>query len=71
MNRRRKYFLKQKMLGLGLALVSLVAGFLMGDLTICVVLVPLGLGLVFTRKMVVVDEYFLEIEERRERRRRS
>lgn len=36
-----------------------------GDATIALITVPLGLALIFSRKKLVVNDYYFETEERR------
>lgn len=51
---RRKYFLRQRLMGLFLLAVTVPAVVLTGgDATIAVITVPLGLYLVFTREMIL------------------
>ena len=62
---RRWYFLKQRALGAVLLEVTvLVVWTLEGDATIALITVPLGLALVFRKKMLVVNEYYFRTEER-------
>lgn len=63
---RRWYFLKQRALGaVLLAVTVLVVWTLEGDATIALITVPLGLALVFSKQMLVVNEYYFRTEERR------
>lgn len=66
MTKREKYFLKQKLTGLGaLAFAVAVTPILwiyeavLGS----VVLAALGVFLIFTKNMVIVDDYFFEVQE--------
>ena len=62
---RRWYFLKQRALGAVLLEVTvLVVWTLEGDATIALITVPLGLALVFSKQMLVVNEYYFRTEER-------
>lgn len=69
----RWYFLKQRALGAAmLAFTVLAVWVLEGDATIALITVPLGLALIFSRRKLVVNDYYFETEERathgRERR---
>lgn len=65
--RRRKIaFLKQKMLGaLTLALSIATPMLLDGDATICVITVPMGLALIFSKEYMLSDNYARELAERK------
>ena len=61
MNERQKYFVKQKLLGIGLLLLAALS-LSTGDGTLALFLIPLGLYTVFTKKMVLMNEYFFKHE---------
>lgn len=63
MNRKQRYFVKQKLIGLGIIIGSIVVGVLINDMTICALEIPIGLGLIFTKDMVWMDDYYYEMEE--------
>lgn len=58
---RRWYFIKQKAYGLAMLAVTVLAA---GDITIAVITVPLGLMCLFSKKMLIVDNYYFATEER-------
>jgi len=59
------YFIKQRVLGvITLVFTVLAVWILEGDATIALVTVPLGLSLIFSRKKLVVNDYYFETEER-------
>ena len=63
---RRWYFLKQRVLGAVLLAVTVLAVWILeGDATIALITVPLGLALVFSKQMLVVNEYYFRTEERK------
>ena len=63
---RRWYFLKQRALGAVLLAVTVLAVWILeGDATIALITVLLGLALVFSKQMLVVNEYYFRTEERR------
>lgn len=64
---RRWYFFKQRALGAVLLAVTVLAVWILeGDATIALITVPLGLALVFSKQMLVVNEYYFRKEERAE-----
>lgn len=65
---RRLYFLKQKAVGVFLLIFTIfVVKLLDGDVTIALLTVPLGLGLIFSKENWWMDRYYFETqgEERR------
>ncbi len=61
--RRKRYFFKQKMMGvLVLALTMFAIYVLDGDATISFVMVPVGCLLLFSKEKVWMDDYFFETE---------
>lgn len=68
--RRRLYFLKQKVVGVFLLILTIFAVKLLeGDATIALITVPLSLGLIFSKEKWWMDSYYFETqnEERRKR----
>lgn len=62
---RRWYFIKQKAYGLSMLAVTVLAAWATeGDITIAVITVPLGLMCLFSKKMLIVDNYYFATEER-------
>ena len=71
MTKREKYFLKQKLTGLFAIIIAVIMGPVMYEyeaLIYSVVLGGLGLMLMLTKDMVIVDDYFNEVEKRKGRR---
>lgn len=67
MTERQKYFVKQKLIGIAMLLLTAVSWIVLdGDATIGILYVPISIYLIFTKKMWVMDDYFLQIEERKE-----
>lgn len=70
MTRRQNYFVKQKLNGVAMILLAIFSTIVLdGDATACLLFVPLGGFLIFTKKMVIMDDYYILLEERRDRRR--
>ena len=62
---RRWYFIKQKACGLAMLAITMLAVWATeGDITIAVITVPLGLMCLFSKKMLIVDNYYFATEER-------
>lgn len=71
LSRRQKYFIKQKLYGIGSVLLGLVSPYIMdGDATFGIILILGGLMLMFTKDMAIDDKYAREIKARREQRER-
>ena len=52
----RKYFIKQKLIGLVLIMCAILAPVILdGDATVSVFMLPLGAYLIFTRNRVIID----------------
>lgn len=67
--RRRNYFIQQKLYGIAILLLTIVACALTGDATIAVITVPLGLTLILSKKMWLINEYYWSTKERKTLRR--
>ena len=62
---RRWYFLKQKAMGAALlALTVVMVKILEGDATIALITVPLGLYMICSREMMLINGYYWETKER-------
>ena len=65
MDKRQIYFLKQKIVGLILIVIAVIAALATGgNITVSVLFGPAGLYLLFTKKMILDLEYKFEEEER-------
>lgn len=63
-NKRAIYFRKQRAMGVGMVLLALLSGILLdGDFTAAVLIAPVGLYTIFTKKMVLTNDYFYEQQE--------
>lgn len=63
--RRRQYFIMQKLNGIALLAFTVLAIYILeGDATIAVFTVPLGLYMIFSREMCIVNRYYWETKER-------
>ena len=67
MSRKERYFVKQKLMGLALIMLTIMWSFICDAVIFGIVGVPIGLWLLFTKEMVIVDDYSDEIERRRRR----
>ena len=66
-SKRIKYFRKQRAYGWALILLSIlsirVSG---GDITAAILFAPAGVYLLFSKEMWVLDDYYYEVEARKE-----
>ena len=65
MSKKQWYFFRQKLMGLVITIGFLLLSILTGEGTILLVTGPICLYLMFTKQMVIQDEYFFEIEEKK------
>ena len=64
---RRQREQEKKAYGLTMLVVTVLAVWAAeGDITIAVITVPLGLMCLFSKKMLIVDNYYFATEERRQ-----
>lgn len=61
--KRKRYFLTQKLYGVAMLILTAVSVKLLeGDITVAFVLVPMGIVLITSKEMLIVNEYFWESE---------
>lgn len=65
MSGRGLYFVKQKLIGVLLIVLTVIAVIYTGDATVSLLTVPVGLMLIFTKRACIVDGYFFEEERER------
>ena len=65
MNERTKYFVKQKLLGIGILIIALVC-LLLGEGTPLLFLGPIAIGVIFTKEMVLTNDYYFKVMEKKE-----
>ena len=58
-----KYFVIQKLVGLLLLIVSILSVLISSDGTAAVLLTPIALYTIFTRKLVITNTYYFEHED--------
>lgn len=61
MNKHKKYFVKQKLIGLIFLLASFVAIFIVKEGTIALIMIPMGLALIFSKEMIWKNRYYYEV----------
>lgn len=69
MSRKQKYYLKQKLVGVVSLIAAVVCSLWIESIVPAVILVPYGLLALFTKEMMITDDYYLEVEEEKEFRR--
>ena len=60
---RIKYFIIQKLMGLVIVVLAVVSCIITGDGTAALLLIPIGIYTIFTRKLVITNTYYFEDEE--------
>lgn len=71
MSRKKKYFMTQKAVGLGIVLFAIVATLITKDATLAIFMfIPFGCYMVFTKDMILPTRYYWEVEEEKEFRRK-
>lgn len=64
------YFIKQRLIGLGILLLSaLTIYWLDGNATLAVILLPIGLTLVLSRRMWIVNDHYFDVMDENETER--
>ncbi len=67
--RRKNYFIQQRIYGIALLILTIAVCAFMRDATIAVITVPLGLTLISSKRMWLVNEYYWSTKERKTLRR--
>ena len=62
--RRRNYFMQQRIYGIALLILTIAVCVFTGDATIAVITVPLGMMLVASKRMWLINEYYWEMERK-------
>ena len=57
MNRKTLYYIKQKLIGILLILLSVTTVTVTGDGTASLFLVPVGIYVTLTKEMIIADDY--------------
>lgn len=61
--KRKRYFLTQKLYGVAMLILAAVSVKLLeGDITAAFILVPMGIVLITSKEMLIVNKYFWESE---------
>ena len=63
--KRYYYFRKQRLYGVACLALAVLSLFITNELTVALLLGPLGLYLIFTKCMVITDDYFYEMEAKK------
>ena len=64
MDKRKSYFRKQKLAGVVLIIIAVIFDIInKGEMTPALLLIPLGLYLVCTKRMVWLNDYFFEVKD--------
>lgn len=68
MSKRQRYFIKQKIYGVVIMLIGILPIILHGDGTAALLTTPIGLYLMMTKKMCIMDNYYYTVQMRRRRK---
>lgn len=69
MTKRQKYFIKQKLMGvLGLVFAVLSVQLTNGDGTMAFILTIPSLVLIFSKKMLLVNNYYMDVMDKKSKR---
>lgn len=67
-NKRTIYFRKQRAMGIGMVLIAVLSALIFeGDASAAILIAPIGLYTIFTKRMVLTNDYYFEEQERREK----
>lgn len=58
-----KYFVIQKLMGLVIVVLAVISCVITGDGTAALLLIPIGIYTIFTKKLVITNTYYFEHEE--------
>lgn len=58
MSKRKRYFIKQRLIGMLIIVLSVISVKLTGDGTVALFLFPIGMFTTLTKEMVITDTYF-------------
>lgn len=68
MSERQRYFIKQKIYGVVIIVIGLLPVFIAGDGTAALLTTPIGLYLMMSKKMCIMDNYYQKVQMRRRRK---
>ena len=68
MSERKKYFIKQKIYGAIIVLIGILPIILHGDGSAAIITTPIGLYLMISKKMCIMDDYYHRVQMRRRRK---
>lgn len=63
MDKKKIYFRKQRLTGVILLVLSVIASLLDGGIAAVLFLGPIGLLLIFSKEMILMNDYFFEVKE--------
>lgn len=67
MTERQRYFVKQKLIGIALIILGIITTLLFyGDCPILLFFGPIGFYSIFTKRMILMDEYYFKIKDSEE-----
>ena len=63
MNKRKRYFIKQKLIGVTMIIFALIGWHLTKEAFTALMITPIALVMIFSKKMIWMDSYFYEIQK--------
>ena len=63
MNKRKRYFIKQKLIGVTMIIFALISCHLTKEAFTALIITPIALVMIFSKKMIWMDSYFYEIQK--------
>lgn len=64
MSKKVKYYLTQKLVGLGMILLGALTYIILDrDLTVAFFMVPMGTYMLLSKEMILTNKYFFEVHE--------
>jgi hypothetical protein len=58
-----KYFIIQKIMGIGLIILAIISCKVLEDGTASILLIPIGIYTILTKKMVITNTYYFNLKE--------
>jgi len=69
MTKHQVYFIKQKLIGvIGLIFAALTIHWLNGDVAAAVTLAIPSLALIFSKKMLIINKYYVDVMDKKSKR---
>lgn len=67
MNKRKRYFIKQKLIGVAMIIFALISWHLTKEAFTALMITPIASVMIFSKKMIWMNSYFYEIQKMKKR----